>query len=51
LFVQGVGDTYTDPQIHTINGKGFGRGNLVCVCVCLFVCVCTYVLYSIIYIT
>jgi len=26
--IQGVGDLYTDPQIHTIDGKGFGRGNL-----------------------
>ena len=25
--IQGVGDCYTDPQIHTINGKGFGKGN------------------------
>jgi hypothetical protein len=25
---QGVEDTYTDPQIHTGSGKGFGRGNL-----------------------
>lgn len=26
--IQGVGGTYTDPQIHTVNGKGFGIGNL-----------------------
>jgi len=26
--VQGVDDLYTDPQIHTINGIGFGKGNL-----------------------
>jgi len=26
--VQGVGDSYTDPQIHTSTGKGFGLGNL-----------------------
>jgi len=26
--IQGVGDLYTDPQIHTMNGKDFGRGNL-----------------------
>ena len=26
--IQGVGDLYTDPQIHTIDGKGFGKGNL-----------------------
>ena len=26
--IQGVGDLYTDPQIHTFNGKGFGKGNL-----------------------
>eukprot|EP01084_Bolivina_argentea_P005866 11078_1 len=26
--IQGVGDLYTDPQIHTANGKGFGKGNL-----------------------
>jgi len=25
---QGVDDLYTDPQIHTVTGKGFGRGNL-----------------------
>jgi hypothetical protein len=28
FFWQGVEDTYTDPQIHTGSGKGFGRGNL-----------------------
>ncbi|KAK3089352.1 hypothetical protein FSP39_002962 [Pinctada imbricata] len=26
--VQGVGDLYTDPQIHTIDGKEYGDGNL-----------------------
>eukprot|EP01084_Bolivina_argentea_P126838 224480_1 len=26
--IQGVGDLYTDPQIHTYHGKGFGMGNL-----------------------
>eukprot|EP01061_Rhynchopus_euleeides_P022998 TRINITY_DN37487_c0_g1_i1.p1 TRINITY_DN37487_c0_g1~~TRINITY_DN37487_c0_g1_i1.p1 ORF type:complete len:824 (+),score=372.49 TRINITY_DN37487_c0_g1_i1:39-2474(+) len=26
--IQGVGDLYTDPQIHTANGKDFGEGNL-----------------------
>jgi len=26
--IQGVGETYTDPQIHTLSGKGFGVGNL-----------------------
>jgi len=26
--VQGVGDLYTDPQIHTTDGKGFGQGNM-----------------------
>jgi hypothetical protein len=26
--IQGVNDTYTDPQIHTLSGKGFGVGNL-----------------------
>jgi len=26
--IQGVDDFYTDPQIHTVSGKGFGRGNL-----------------------
>lgn len=26
--IQGVGDLYTDPQIHTCDGKGFGKGNL-----------------------
>eukprot|EP01006_Ploeotia_vitrea_P038375 TRINITY_DN66228_c9_g9_i1.p1 TRINITY_DN66228_c9_g9~~TRINITY_DN66228_c9_g9_i1.p1 ORF type:complete len:279 (+),score=26.83 TRINITY_DN66228_c9_g9_i1:29-865(+) len=26
--VQGVGDVYTDPQIHTADGNGFGGGNL-----------------------
>ncbi len=26
--IQGVGNSYTDPQIHTQNGEGFGGGNL-----------------------
>lgn len=26
--VQGVGDVYTDPQMHSHNGEGFGKGNL-----------------------
>ncbi|GMF13209.1 unnamed protein product [Phytophthora lilii] len=26
--IQGVGDHYTDPQIHTRRGKEFGKGNL-----------------------
>lgn len=26
--IQGVGDYYTDPQIHSFNGDGFGLGNL-----------------------
>ena len=26
--VQGVGDLYTDPQIHTVDGKDYGDGNL-----------------------
>ncbi|KAF1328390.1 Myosin heavy chain, partial [Globisporangium splendens] len=26
--IQGVGDLYTDPQIHTRNGNDFGKGNL-----------------------
>eukprot|EP00993_Chasmostoma_nieuportense_P000644 NODE_1593_length_1446_cov_88.016679_g1511_i0.p1 GENE.NODE_1593_length_1446_cov_88.016679_g1511_i0~~NODE_1593_length_1446_cov_88.016679_g1511_i0.p1 ORF type:complete len:413 (+),score=88.33 NODE_1593_length_1446_cov_88.016679_g1511_i0:110-1348(+) len=26
--IQGVGDKYTDPQIHSRDGKGFGKGNL-----------------------
>ena len=26
--IQGVGDLYTDPQIHTYHGHGFGMGNL-----------------------
>ncbi|PVD37875.1 hypothetical protein C0Q70_00477 [Pomacea canaliculata] len=26
--VQGVGDLYTDPQIHTMDGEGYGDGNL-----------------------
>jgi len=26
--IQGVGDLYTDPQIHSADGKGFGNGNM-----------------------
>lgn len=26
--IQGVGDLYTDPQIHTSTGEGYGEGNL-----------------------
>lgn len=26
--IQGVADMYTDPQIHSIDGKGYGVGNL-----------------------
>ena len=26
--VQGVGDLYTDPQVHTRDGRGFGKGNM-----------------------
>eukprot|EP00906_Rhabdomonas_costata_P037192 RCo052289 len=26
--IQGVNDMYTDPQIHSKDGKGFGKGNL-----------------------
>jgi len=26
--IQGVSDMYTDPQIHTLNGTDFGKGNL-----------------------
>eukprot|EP01132_Coremiostelium_polycephalum_P002804 gene2804-3486_t len=28
IDIQGVGDHYTDPQIHTYDGVGFGVGNL-----------------------
>jgi len=28
IDIQGVNDFYTDPQIHTKSGKGFGAGNL-----------------------
>ena len=27
--MQGVGDLYTDPQIHTLDSQGYGDGNLV----------------------
>mmetsp|Transcript_36036 Transcript_36036/g.84689 ORF Transcript_36036/g.84689 Transcript_36036/m.84689 type:complete len:408 (-) Transcript_36036:235-1458(-) len=26
--IQGVGDCYTDPQIHSVDGEGFGTGNM-----------------------
>ena len=26
--IQGVGDLWTDPQIHTADGEGYGDGNL-----------------------
>ena len=26
--IQGVGDLYTDPQVHTTEGKDYGDGNL-----------------------
>jgi len=26
--IQGVGDIYTDPQIHSNDGRGYGKGNL-----------------------
>eukprot|EP00479_Gromia_sphaerica_P007603 TRINITY_DN258_c0_g1_i1.p1 TRINITY_DN258_c0_g1~~TRINITY_DN258_c0_g1_i1.p1 ORF type:complete len:255 (+),score=46.81 TRINITY_DN258_c0_g1_i1:923-1687(+) len=26
--IQGVSDLYTDPQIHTVEGVGFGKGNM-----------------------
>merc|ERR1719198_2646502 len=26
--IQGVGTFFTDPQIHTVDGRGFGAGNL-----------------------
>ncbi|KAJ1478398.1 alpha-kinase family-domain-containing protein [Baffinella frigidus] len=26
--LQGVGDSWTDPQIHSIDGKGYGKGNM-----------------------
>lgn len=28
IDIQGVGDLYTDPQIHTSDGQGYGDGNL-----------------------
>lgn len=30
IDVQGVGEYYTDPQIHTVTGEGYGEGNLGC---------------------
>jgi len=26
--IQGVGDLYTDPQVHSTDGQGFGKGNM-----------------------
>jgi len=26
--IQGVSDMYTDPQVHSVEGKGFGKGNM-----------------------
>lgn len=26
--IQGVGDMYTDPQVHSADGKGYGKGNM-----------------------
>jgi elongation factor 2 kinase len=26
--IQGVGDLWTDPQVHTADGEGYGDGNL-----------------------
>ncbi len=26
--IQGVRDVYTDPQVHSVDGRGFGEGNL-----------------------
>ncbi|XP_063685588.1 eukaryotic elongation factor 2 kinase-like isoform X2 [Bolinopsis microptera] len=34
--VQGVGDLYTDPQIHTYSGEGYGSGNLATKGIALF---------------
>lgn len=28
IDIQGVGDLYTDPQIHTVKGDDYGDGNL-----------------------
>ena len=28
IFIPGVGDLYTDPQIHTADGKEYGEANL-----------------------
>ena len=28
IFTTGVGDLYTDPQVHTSNGQDYGDGNL-----------------------
>ena len=28
LPILGVGDLYTDPQIHTVDGKDYGEANL-----------------------
>ncbi|ESO93393.1 hypothetical protein LOTGIDRAFT_232789 [Lottia gigantea] len=34
--IQGVGDLYTDPQIHTVEGTEYGSGNLGCKGMALF---------------
>jgi hypothetical protein len=36
IDIQGVGDLYTDPQIHTANGHDYGDGNLGCKGMALF---------------
>ena len=28
MDIQGVNEYYTDPQIHTLTGEGYGDGNL-----------------------
>ena len=46
----GVGEYYTDPQIHTVTGEGYGEGNLgaapltVATCV-VYVLQCLYGLH------
>lgn len=34
--IQGVGDLYTDPQVHTLDGHGYGAGNLGITGIALF---------------
>ena len=36
MVVTGVGDLYTDPQIHTVAGKEYGEANLGCKGMALF---------------